>query len=86
MVRAQWIRVFSLVLLAAAGGCARLSAARHTDEEIRFSCLRKAHATVKVPESDSSNRETMVKELYLRCLDVYGVDDAPASAGASTAP
>jgi hypothetical protein len=60
-----------------------LLSCRHTPEELRLHCLRGAHQTVKVPESDSSNRAAMIHEVYLRCLDVYGIQDAPSAPGGS---
>ena len=53
----------------------------HTPAQIRHHCLKQSHETVKVPEIDSANRKEMVRELYLRCLDYYGVPDAPPEAG-----
>jgi hypothetical protein len=53
----------------------------HTDAEMRLYCLRQAHVTVKVPEQESKNRESMVRDYYLRCLDAHGVPDAPIGSG-----
>jgi hypothetical protein len=64
----------------ATGAC---SSPPPTPESIRLRCLTLAHRTVKVPESNSSNRQAMVHELYLRCLDSYGVPDAPPRAGSA---
>ena len=64
------MRIVAVLALLFAG-CA------HTPEEIRLHCLRVAHEVVKVPESDSANRQPMVREVYLRCLAVKGVEDAP---------
>jgi hypothetical protein len=58
-------------------GIAFVLSCAHSDSEIRFSCLKQAHSTVKVPEGDSKNREGMVRELYLRCLEAHGTPDAP---------
>jgi hypothetical protein len=69
--------LFAVALVAlASSGCA------HSDAEIRLFCLRQAHLTVKVPEIDSKNRETMVREYYLRCLEVHETPDAPADSAA----
>jgi hypothetical protein len=64
----------------AAASITVLSCANRPDK-IRHHCLKNAHRTVKVPEVDSKNRESMVRELYLRCLDVYGIPDAEPRAG-----
>ena len=72
--RVGWL----IVLVAALSGC---RTQRHTPEQLRLHCLALAHKTVKVSESDSSNRQPMVRELYLRCLDSYGIPDALPKSG-----
>jgi len=68
------MRVFAFILFVVSAvllGCA------HSPAELRLYCLRQAHVTVKAPEIDSKARETMVREYYLRCLEVHGVPDVP---------
>ena len=64
----------SIAMIVVALGC-------RTPEKVRYVCLEDAHDYVRVPETDSTNRREMVRELYLRCLDRYGVLDAPPKAG-----
>ncbi len=57
----------------------------HSAAEMRMYCLHKAHVTVMVPAIDSMNREPMVREYYLRCLEVHDIPDVPVVPPAPTA-
>jgi hypothetical protein len=50
---------------------------RNTPEEVRYACLARANGAVNLPPGDSSNHEAMVRELYLRCIEMQGVSDSP---------
>lgn len=74
LIRAS--RVFLLILVSTS---LLSTSCSHTPAQMRLYCLRQAHLTVKVPEEQSTNREPMVREVYLRCLEAHNVPDAPVS-------
>ena len=75
-------RAWRLLLVVALGsaGCASTDE-RHTPETLRFRCIQKAHQAVRGASVGDAAYEKMVHEVYLRCLDNYGAQDAPPTAG-----
>ena len=51
----------------------------HTHAQIREHCLRRAHRVIRVEDIGPPEYRSMVRELYLRCLESNGVPDAPPS-------
>lgn len=77
-------RAWQLLLVLALGsaGCASWDESRHSPEALRYRCLQKAHQSLRGAASQSpADYERMVHEVYLRCLDNYGISDAPPTAG-----
>src|SRR5262245_31648123 len=54
-----------------------LGSCYHSPAEMRMWCLERANKRVQAPDE---NRETMVRELYLRCLEANDVPDKPLPA------
>jgi hypothetical protein len=65
-----------LTLLAIAIGALGCATEGHTPEALRYRCLQKAHQVLRGSGLGDQAYETMMREVYARCLDSQSISDA----------